>query len=67
MQKQEECIVPERWGRPAPKGEAVTPGSPFSQLFWVFFLFLFFLVFWFFWLFETGFLCEALAVLELTL
>jgi hypothetical protein len=30
-------------------------------------LFLFFLFFFFFWFFETGFLCVALAVLELTL
>jgi hypothetical protein len=59
MQKQEEFIVPACWGRhPAPKGEAAILGGPFSK-----FLFCFGLV----WFFKTGFLCVALAVLELTL
>jgi hypothetical protein len=31
MQKQEEFIVPECWGYPAPKGEAMTLGSPFCE------------------------------------
>jgi hypothetical protein len=31
MQKQEEFIVPECWGCPAPKGEAMTLGSPFCE------------------------------------
>ena len=37
----------------------------YNQIFVGFFLFFF--VFFFFWFFETGFLCVALAVLELTL
>ena len=31
MQKQEEFIVPACWGYPAPKGEAMTLGSPFCE------------------------------------
>ena len=36
MQKQEEFIVPACWGRHAPKGEAVIPGSPFGQFLYSF-------------------------------
>ena len=36
-------------------------------VFFVVFLFLFLFLVFFFWFFETGFLCIALAVLELTL
>jgi hypothetical protein len=33
MQKQEEFIIPECWGRPAPKGEVAISGSLFGQFF----------------------------------
>ena len=39
----------------------------FRKLLILFFSFLFFFFFFFFWFFETGFLCIALAVLELAL
>jgi hypothetical protein len=46
--------------------EAMVPAQNTALCFLGFFLFCFVLV-WFFWFFETGFLCIALAVLELTL
>lgn len=32
MQKQEEFIFPVYWGRPIPKRELATPGSPFGKI-----------------------------------